>query len=94
MFVERSVNGSPVDPNDKNFEKTHDTSYAERFLEAHPMAKIVVVVDTHCLDNGTFVWKGATPSEYTSCTLLEVCAHPPVTQLMAQHLADAEGLHP
>ena len=72
MFVERSIDGSPVDKNDELFEKSHDTSFAEGFLKAHPMAKIIVIIDTHCLDNGTFVWKGATPTEYTSCTLLEV----------------------
>lgn len=75
MFVERSIDGSPVDKNDEDYERSHDTSFAEGFLKAHPMAKIVVVVDTHCLDNGSFVWKGATPTEYSSCTLLEVCPH-------------------
>lgn|ERR1700679_431320 len=85
MFVERSIDGSPIDPNDDKYEKTNDTSHAERFLKAYPMAKIVVVIDTHCLDNGTFVWKGATPVEYDSCTLLDVrvgITHHPFNGLM------------
>ena len=37
------------------------------------MAKIIVVVDTHCLENGSFVWTGDRPTAYEGCSLLEVC---------------------
>ena len=45
------------------------------FLSKHPMAKIIVVVDTHCLENRSFVWKGDTPMSYQGCLLLEVSLH-------------------
>jgi len=72
MFVERSVDGTPLDPNDDLFKMSKDTSLAEHFLNAHPMAKIVVIVDTHCLENGFFVWTGNSEDEYRACSLLEV----------------------
>jgi hypothetical protein len=93
MFVERSVDGTPVDANDERYEKSHDTSLAEVFLKAHPMAKIVVIIDTHCLENGTFVWSGDTPVELKSCTLLEVGVHLTTTTSNAVNLpTDPAGL--
>jgi len=47
---------------------------AKRFLKAYTMAKIVVVIDTHCLENGFFVWEGDSPTTYAACSLLEVSA--------------------
>ena len=44
---------------------------AARFLVDHPTAKIVVVVDTHCVENGSFVWKGA-KSGFEACGMDEV----------------------
>ena len=76
MLVERSVDGTPMDPNDELFETSKDTSYAEGFLKAHEMAKILVIIDTHCLDNGAFVWTGASADEYRACSLLEVRPFP------------------
>jgi hypothetical protein len=45
---------------------------AKRFLQDHPTAKIVVIVDTHCLDNGAFVYAGDSPDSYLGCMLPEV----------------------
>jgi hypothetical protein len=43
-----------------------------KFLATHPSAKIVLVVDTHCLqETGAFVWAGA-KDETLACTLWEV----------------------
>jgi len=47
-------------------------STAEKFLSSHLTAKIVVVVDTHCLDNGFLVYTGASTESYKACTLKEV----------------------
>ena len=42
------------------------------FLVTHPMAKIVLVVDTHCLqETGGFVWAGDR-DKTKACTLWEV----------------------
>src|SRR5579872_7244378 len=45
---------------------------AERFLDDHPRAKIVVVIDTHASDNGAFVWKGSDDDTFEACFMLEV----------------------
>ena len=43
---------------------------AQAFLARYPTAKIVVVVDTHCLDsNGAFVYTGDSPDTYLACVL-------------------------
>ena len=50
-------------------ESIHGT---EKFLREFPAAKIVVIIDTHCLDNGSFAYKGDSPGTYQGCGLLEV----------------------
>jgi hypothetical protein len=72
MLIERSVDGTPLDHNDQKFERSKDTSLAERFLMSNDGARIVVVVDTHCLDNGRLVWTGTSADEYRACSLFEV----------------------
>lgn len=72
MLIERSVDGSPLDPNDELFERSSDTSHAEKFLKTHTTAKIIVVIDTHCLESGSFIWTGTDAATYRACTLLEV----------------------
>ena len=43
-----------------------------KFLKKHPTAKIVLVVDTHCLqETGGFVWQGS-KDEVRACALWEV----------------------
>ena len=42
------------------------------FLERYPLAKIVIVVDTHCLqETGGLVWEGA-GANINACSLWEV----------------------
>lgn len=42
------------------------------FFKRHPTAKIVIIVDTHCLDNGAFVYEGHSPETFKACGLDEV----------------------
>lgn len=44
----------------------------DKFLTHYPTAKIIIVVETHCLENGRFVWTGEFPTTYEACSLLEV----------------------
>ena len=43
-----------------------------KFLNDWEAAKIVVILETHCLENGRFVWKGDKPENYSACSLEEV----------------------
>ena len=47
---------------------------AVEFLARFKTAKIVVVFDTHSVDNGAFIWRGnsADKSSLESCYMLEV----------------------
>lgn len=72
MFVEWSVSGEPLDGNGKQRRTPKDTSPAEQFLVAHESAKIVVIVDTHCIESGFFVWTGEGAADWKACSLLEV----------------------
>ena len=50
---------------------------AARFLAANKTAKIVVVIDTHCLEEtGSFVWRGSEPCDYEACLLPHVSTKP------------------
>ena len=42
------------------------------FLRKYDTAKIIFILDTHCGDNGRFIYKGNTPKTYEACTLHEV----------------------
>jgi hypothetical protein len=42
------------------------------FLEQFTTAKIVIVIETHCMENGCFVWKGTSADTYKACALFEV----------------------
>ena len=72
MFVEWSVNGESLDGNGKQRKTPKDTSPAEQFLVAHSAAKIVIIIDTHCSENGYFVWTGTGDNDWKACSLLEV----------------------
>ncbi len=44
-----------------------------KFLDRYSTARIIIVVDTHCLEeNGAFVWKGTTPASYDACSMAQV----------------------
>lgn len=50
-------------------------SGAAGFLAQHPTARIVLIIDTHCLEeSGQFIWKGNSPESYESCSLAQVCS--------------------
>lgn len=51
---------------------TDSSNAAEDFLKDYGAAKIIVVIDTHSLENGYFVWRGANPDDLSACSLLEV----------------------
>jgi len=51
-----------------------DAAGAAKFLTTHVTAKIIVVVDTHCVpESGLFIWSGDKPETFQSCTLGTVC---------------------
>jgi phosphoribosylpyrophosphate synthetase len=62
------------DNDDDNTATTTTSEAAESFLKEHPAAKIVIVIDTHCITTGSFVWRGDSPETYEVCTLFEVSA--------------------
>jgi hypothetical protein len=62
------------DNDDEDIVTTTSSDAAESFLKEHPAAKIVIVIDTHCLTTGSFVWKGNRPENYEACSLFEVSA--------------------
>src|ERR1700753_3911595 len=80
----KSNAGVPTKPKAK---RTPDASIAIteviKFLKTYSTAKIVVVIETHCIENGRFVWRGHSPTTYEACSLFEVgpCAIPPVLHL-------------
>jgi hypothetical protein len=44
------------------------------FLKLHPTAKIIILINTHCLEeNGSFIYAGNGSSDYLACRLYEVC---------------------
>lgn len=45
------------------------------FLTQWDTAKIVVIVETHCIESGKFIWTGDAPVNYESCWLQEVKIH-------------------
>lgn len=47
------------------------------FLDLHPTAKIIVVVDTHSVDGtGGFLWNSKETGEIESCSLYDVSGTP------------------
>ena len=62
-----------------------DTEAGEQFLKAQATANIVVVIDTHCIENGFFIYKGDSPENYAACSLLEVSATFPSKSFRISH---------
>jgi len=51
-----------------------DAAGAAKFLAKHVTAKIIVVIDMHCMqESGLFIWSGDKPETFQSCTLGMVC---------------------
>lgn len=65
----------------------------ERFLEFYPTAKIITIIETHCLENGCFVWSGKSPTTYQACQLIEVGSSCVPPRPLIDVFADSEGLH-
>lgn len=94
MLLELSLNGEvATQGSTKQEQKKYEV--VRTFLNAHPTARIIVVVDTHCLeDSGAFIWKGDTPDTYEGRSLLEVCTE---NCGLGHHLTvhlDYRALHP
>ena len=72
----KNINSGSMDEVDETHEELMDPAVQARdFLAKNPMAKILVVLDTHSMENGSFVWKGNTPPSYEGCSLQEVSLH-------------------
>jgi hypothetical protein len=65
------------------------------FLEHYKSAKIIVIIDTHCLDGGFFVYKGTSPATYEGCSLEEVIILPILLLVFNTNAStDTQGLCP
>jgi len=73
---------------------TTTPAMAEELLERYPTAKIVVVIDTHCLDNGYFVYTGNSPETYKACSLKEAGISCTMRYTISHLLTVPSGLHP
>lgn len=71
VAAEQAANDGNIGNDDKTI-RTNSSKAAESFLEEFPYAKIVVIIDTHCLENGFFVWRGNSRKTYEACPLLAV----------------------
>ena len=67
---------------------------ANTFLEEHPAAKIVVVIDTHCLENGAFVYEGHSSPTYEACELKAVSSFMSRVHVkFSRTVTDPQGLY-
>jgi hypothetical protein len=76
MEVALDVN-APHAPGGDNYkgsktEVTETPKAADRFLDEYPTAKIIVVIDTHCIENGYLVWGHDAANGLLTCSMLEV----------------------
>jgi len=77
MEVALDVNKTPLDNNDNNDNDgtvtvTRSSRAAERFLADFPLARIVVVINTHCSESGFFLWTGDSKGNFETTPLLPV----------------------
>lgn len=74
-MVSIPLNGDWSEPGKKKKKKSLPHPEVSTFLDKHPTAKIIVIVDTHCLqETSMFIWKGSSEAgDLDSCTLLGVC---------------------
>lgn len=94
MLVERAIDGTDAIAMDGLYTKSKDVSLAEKFLRTHKTAKIITVINTHCLDNGYFVWTGNSSDDYCACSLLEVRHHTIHFNSCTHPVQDTQGLLP
>jgi len=52
---------------------TDSSRAAEEFLAEFPLARIIVIIDTHCSESGFFLWKGSLKGDFETSPLLPVC---------------------
>lgn len=52
--------------------RTKTSQAAEDFMEEFPLAKIVVIIDTHCSETGFFLWRGDRKGDFETSPLLPV----------------------
>jgi len=79
MYVEHVLGAEDAKANedgDEAFDVIDDSGAALRFLDTRPTARILIIIDTHCLENGYFTYIGNNPVAYETCSLLEVCPIP------------------
>ena len=75
MEVALDVDNTPLDDdNDNNGTATvtRSSRAAERFLADFPLARIVVVIDTHCPESGFFLWTEDSKGNFETTPLLPV----------------------
>ena len=75
MYVEHvlGVEGAQANgPEDRDYDVIEDPNAAMAFLESRPMAKIVIVIDTHSVENGCFAYSDDEGGSVKACSLLEV----------------------
>lgn len=82
------------DLQDVNTITTDTPETAGTFLMDHPTAKIIVVIDTHCIDNGFLLWRGTTAENLLACSLSEVSTVNYQLPSCPNTVIDPEGLHP
>ena len=58
--------------NDGTTERTGSAEAAEAFLEEFPLAKIVVIIDTHSSESGFLLWRGEKRGDFETSPLLPV----------------------
>lgn len=60
------------DGDDDDTITTRTSKAAEDFMEEFPLAKIVVIIDTHCSESGFFLWRGDHKGDFETSPLLPV----------------------
>lgn len=89
-----SLDGEDAEEESDDIEESQNPNKdAKDFLRKNPTAKIVVVIDTHCLENGAFVWTGDSPTSYQACFLAEVRILTSLNPFATDIPADTQGLH-
>ena len=90
MLVDVPLDGRTNDPQRRSGTAPHPEVTA--FLDQYPTAKIVVVIDTHCLqESGAFIWTPGTEANpsYEGCSLWEVSC-PPLSARQALALTEGQ----